>query len=295
MIRMLHGGVLRGDLPHDKDELRKQITATLVDTTAPVVTWDNLTGVVRSPVLEAMLTTDTWSDRYLGQSRDVIAPNDRLWLATGNNATIGGDLGRRVLVVEIDHKRPDPHLLTHWRIDHRRYVPEHRGKLLAAMLTLARHWHVQGRPVERDRGDDYAEWAGSLRGLLELAGVPGRFGGETSTIAAKVDPETDEWAAFLAEIHRAKGTDLFDARDLVQGLTAGTLDRNRIDPDQLPGDLAEKWARIADRIGSGTRAGFTKSLGRWLANRAGRYAHGWKIEQFREDQGHGHAYRVVAP
>jgi hypothetical protein len=43
IIRKLHGGVLRGDLPRDTEELRKMITATLVDTTAPVVSFDNLT------------------------------------------------------------------------------------------------------------------------------------------------------------------------------------------------------------------------------------------------------------
>jgi hypothetical protein len=44
-------------------ELRKSITAALMDTTAPVITFDNLTGVVRSSVLEALLTTKSWIDR----------------------------------------------------------------------------------------------------------------------------------------------------------------------------------------------------------------------------------------
>jgi hypothetical protein len=298
MIRMLHGGVLRGDLPADKEELRKQITATLVDTTAPVVVWDNLTGVIRSPVLEALLTTDTWSDRYLGHSRDVSAPNDRLWLATGNNATIGGDLGRRVLVVEIDHRQPNPHLLTHFRIDHRRYVPEHRGELLAAMLTLARGWHMAGRPEDRDRADDYATWAGALRGLLAWAGIPGRFGGETSTIASKVDPETIEWAAFMAEIHRAYADRSFTTKELVKSLnaTGSTWDPNTppVDADVLPGELAHKWERVANNYGDGSRAGFSKSLGHWLRFRSGRYADGWKVEQV-ADSDKGNAYRVMAP
>ena len=296
MIRMLHGGVLRGDLPADKEELRKQITATLVDTTAPVVVWDNLTGIVRSPVLEALLTTDTWSDRYLGHSRDVSAPNDRLWLATANNATIGGDLGRRVLVVEIDHKRPDPHLLTGFRIDHRDYVPKHRGELLAAMLTIARGWFLAGQEEDRDRSDDYAAWAGALRGMLKWAEFPGRFGGESSTIAAKVDPDTEEWAAFLREIHHVKGGDPFTVKELAHDL--GTITPNNpaywkektIDADQLLGDLAHKYALIRDH----NTTGFNKSLGHWLRNRTGRYAHGWKIEKAADDN-HGNAYRVVPP
>jgi hypothetical protein len=53
MIRTVHGGVQRGEMPRDADELRKAITATLIDTTGPVITFDNLTGVIRSSVLES--------------------------------------------------------------------------------------------------------------------------------------------------------------------------------------------------------------------------------------------------
>lgn len=107
MIKDLHGGTMRGELPRDQEELRKAITATLVDTTAPVVIFDNLTGVVRSPILDSLLTNPEHSDRLLGANRNVVVPNDRLWLATGNNAAIGGDLARRVLFVEIDPGMPD--------------------------------------------------------------------------------------------------------------------------------------------------------------------------------------------
>jgi hypothetical protein len=84
----------------------------LSDTTAPVVQFDNLTGIARSGVLDGLLTTRIWSDRTLGHNKHPNAVNDRLWLATGNNAKIGGDLGRRTLAMEIDPKMPNPHLRT---------------------------------------------------------------------------------------------------------------------------------------------------------------------------------------
>ena len=77
MLMTLHGGVMRGEMPRDDAELRKQVTATLMTTTAPVVVFDNLAGTVKSPVLDGPLTMKTWSDRWLGQTRDVTAPNDR--------------------------------------------------------------------------------------------------------------------------------------------------------------------------------------------------------------------------
>src|SRR5450631_570537 len=101
MLRVLHGGVLRAELPEDAGEMRKAITTTLADTTAPVVTWDNVRGVVRSSVLEGLLTTGMWSDRMLGTNSNVTLVNDRLWTFTSNNAVIGGDLSRRCLWVTI--------------------------------------------------------------------------------------------------------------------------------------------------------------------------------------------------
>jgi hypothetical protein len=271
MITTIHGGVQRGELPRDADELRKSITAALIDTTAPVITFDNLTGVVRSSVLESLLTSKTWTDRYLGQNKSVTATNDRLWLATGNNAAFGGDLARRIDTVALDPPEANPHLRTNFKIKNLdAWMLEHRGELLAAMLTIARGWIVAGRPSAAVRSDDYAPWVNGLRGMLGWAGFPGVFGGGCGAMAMSADDE--EWHAFLVEIHGAFGTDPFTVKDLVGELRDPFLG-GRIDAAALPGDLAEKWSHIRE----GREGGFRKSLGWWLKNRAGRYASGWTL------------------
>jgi hypothetical protein len=271
MIRILHGGAQRGELPRDADELRKSITAALMDTTAPVITFDNLTGVIRSSVLEALLTTKTWTDRWLGQNRSVTATNDRLWLATGNNAAFGGDLARRIATVALNPPGANHHLRTDFTIKNlEAWMWEQRGRLLAAILTVARGWVVAGTPSETARSDDYAPWVGGLRGMLGWAGFPGVFGGSSSEVALSSDDE--EWHAFLVELHRVFGTDPIAVKDLVGELRDPFLG-GRIDAAALPGDLAEKWGHIRD----GRDGGFRKSLGWWLKNRLGRYASGWML------------------
>src|SRR5688500_20378172 len=47
-LPIFHGGVLRSEMSRDAAELTKQITAILDTTAAPVVTFDNLTGTLRS-------------------------------------------------------------------------------------------------------------------------------------------------------------------------------------------------------------------------------------------------------
>ena len=147
MLKDVHGGVLRGEIPREDAELRKAITATLIDTTAPVAVFDNLAGVVKSPVLDSLLTASEWTDRYLGHSRSVTVKNDRLWIATGNNAQFGGDLGRRITTVRLAPPTAEHFKRTDFQInDLRMWMHEHRAEYLTAILTLARGWINAGRP-----------------------------------------------------------------------------------------------------------------------------------------------------
>jgi hypothetical protein len=297
MIRDLHGGVLRGELPRDPEELRKAITAALLSTTAPCVQFDNLTGTVRSSVLEALFTTDTWTDRYLGFNRNVTIPNDRVWLATGNTATIGGDLSRRVLWMDIDPKMPNPHMRTGFKIHPPSYVPAHKGEILAAMLTIAAGWVQDGSPTEVNRSDDYAIWAGAMTGLLHFAKIPGTFGGEAAQGRPEANEDEREWAEWLEELHRMFGLEIFQIKDVVTKLDPAHVAfrphvGQTLDAAKMPAKLTDKWARVSPN--GGKTSGFAKSLGRWCLYRAGRYAEGWRIEMV-EEKASAKGWRVVPP
>jgi hypothetical protein len=301
IIAGLHGRVMRGEMPRDAEELRKSITSTLLSTTAPVVQFDNLRGTIKSSVLEGLLTTSDWTDRHLGHNEDISVKNDRLWLATGNNAHLGGDMARRVIVVEIDPKMPNPETRK-FDINPPRYVAEHRGKLLAAMLTIARGWYLAGMLSEPDRSDSFEVWRGSMRGLIKWAGMPGTFGGENNEIAV-ISEDDDEWGEFLSALHDvfedrhftasdvydmlqpgsweelpkvqklANEVDVFDNLDQAKDLVRKAVGQPRssaLDPVKLPEQLSEKFAKsnAVDR----SAQSFKKSLGRWMGYRVGRYA-----------------------
>src|SRR5690606_6077538 len=80
--------------PRSEEEIRKLLTARLLEG-ASLVVFDNLEHELSSPTLAAALTAGEWTDRYLGQSRTVTVPQRAVWIATGNNIRIGGDLARR--------------------------------------------------------------------------------------------------------------------------------------------------------------------------------------------------------
>ncbi len=292
VLRLLHGGVFRSEFPGDEAELRKSVTAILDVTTAPVVHFDNLTGILRSSTLAGLLTSARWDDRRLGSTAMISAPNDRLWVVTGNNLAIGGDLARRTVHVTIDPGVPNPHLRTDFTITNLEgWVTEHRGELLAALLTLVRAWVVAGRPTRARRGSDgYARWVEMVDGILHFAGIPGTFD-DPNAAPEPIGRDDDEWATFLAAIHREFGDHAWTARDVLAKVnTTGRPDALRpIDEDDLPGELLAKLPHVAGP------SKLARTLGMWLRNRAGRWAGGLTVRHAGRDRTGTVLWRIEAP
>jgi hypothetical protein len=272
LLRTLHGGVFRSEMPSDEAELKKSVTAILDVTTAPVVHIDNVTGVLRSSTLAGLLTSDLWEDRRLGATAMVSRPNDRLWIVTGNNLAIGGDLVRRTVHATIDPGVPNPHLRTDFTIPELvPWVRQHRGELLAALLTLVRAWMTADCPTRgRCSSDGYGRWVEMVDGILGHAGVPGKFD-DPSAAPEPVGADDEEWASLLTAIHGLRGSGEWTARDVlaqVNPSTQGFPSPERPIPlELLPADLRR---RVEDRhVAPATLA---RSLGHWLRNRAGRWA-----------------------
>lgn len=304
ILRTVHGGVIRTGWPNDDTEFGKSVLSILIGTTAPVVTFDNVRGKIRSSKFEGLLTSTTFSDRLLGQSREASGPNDRLWTITANNAEIGGDLARRCYWITIDPKMPRPHERTGFALDLRTWPKANRGEIIRAVLTIIRGWVLAGMPsADQKRSDDYAVWDAAVEGLLTWAGFPGQFGHRDDDRTESDDDR--EWGDFVEAVYRTFGDRPFRVRDITTRLkdSAGDGDgspfvndddglrtavSDKIDPGCLPGELADKWSRT----GLGSPAGFTKSLGRWIKNRAGRFVNDLAFQHVRTDAKRGDMYRI---
>lgn len=275
IIRIVHGGVFRSELPHDDAEMSKVLTSVLTQTTAPVVIFDNVSGTFRSSRFDGLLTSDVYSDRILGSTNNVEMSNDRLWLITGNNLVLGGDLDRRTLLVTIDPMVPKPELRTGFRLDLASWVPEHRGDILHALLVLVRAWVQAGRPTEKRSSDSYWHWSAVVRGILQVAGIPGQFDHE-SCAPERASTDPDGWGDFLQAVRAAFGDRTWTAKELLSKVHDGK-DHNTewsrdpgyeaahpIPLDALPSELAEKFAR-------GGAPAASRALGMWLTNRNRRF------------------------
>ncbi len=159
----------------DEDEWRKRITA-LLRTSPTYAVIDNLRKPLDSAAVSAVLTSEIWQDRKLGQSETITLPNRCVWVATGNNPALSAEISRRTIRIRMDAKRDRPWERTEFRHAHlAMWAQERRGELIAACLTLGRAWIAAGKPdaaVPRTLGS-FEHWARVMGGVLHTAGIPG--------------------------------------------------------------------------------------------------------------------------
>ena len=131
----------------NETEERKRLLAVLM-TGDPIICYDNVEKPFGSPALCSVLTSTEFKDRILGETRSISVPTNCLFLATGNNLTFHGDLSTRAVVccrIDPGVERPEER---HFKRDLRKHIPEHRGRLVAAVLTILRAYYVAGRPKQ---------------------------------------------------------------------------------------------------------------------------------------------------
>jgi hypothetical protein len=99
----------------------------------------------------------------------------------------------------------DPHqqvgLAIPFRLNLGEWVPEHRGTLIAALLTLARAWYAAGRPhASVPHVGNYQSWVDIIGGILAYAEIP-HFLGNLQTLHEQADNEAIQWSAFIHAWH----------------------------------------------------------------------------------------------
>lgn len=274
-VRIIHSGIFRAEMPEDAAELRKQITSILGCTTGAVVHLDNITGTMRSSVLAGLLSNIQWDDRPLGFTKMEFCVNDRLWVATGNNVSLGGDLPRRSFWCTIDPQVPNPHLRTGFK-DLKKWARENRADLLWAILILIRSWHASGAVCEEPTSDSYGEWISVINGILRHAGIPGVFDHTETDQTDGTGTDDEEWRDFLSAAYEVFQGDEWTVTEMLACVERTSLGvftppggdvRGRIPLDSIPAPIAKEIIKA-----HGETAGVRRTFGQWLRNRKNRWA-----------------------
>ncbi len=158
------------------EEWDKRITALLLEGSSLIVI-DNIESILKSAVLAKVLTADFHKGRLLGLSKSVTVPQRAIWLATGNNIMLGGDLPRRVYRIRMTTDVSDPEARENFVYPRLvEAVTAMRGEIVASLLTIARAWFDAGMPAPakklRKLGD-FSDWVDLVGGILAFAGIDG--------------------------------------------------------------------------------------------------------------------------
>lgn len=244
-------------LTNNDEEARKMILSTLLSGPT-IVVFDNIEAAISSPTLAGVLTTDEWVDRMLGRSEDIRVPNRATWIATGNNLAVGGDIGRRCYRIRLNARCANPDQRTGFtHPDLVEWIQGNRGRLVAALLTIARAWWVADCPPAPQAFalGGFTPWVRIIAGILHHVGIEG-FLGNLLEFRQTIDVETQQWETFLAALH-----------DLLGGTptTAGAIANK----------LVESGQELKDTVPSGLidhidKSVFSRRLGDAFRQREGR-------------------------
>lgn len=218
-----------------EQEWRKMITSALREGPA-LICIDNNERTLRSPSLSRALTSSQWSDRLLGRSDMLSLPQRACWYANGNRLSLGGDLPRRCYLVRMDAKMAHPWERDTSKFKHsdiRGWVTENRGRLLAALLTMARAWVAAGRPPGTGKViGGYTEWVETSDGILKHAGVTG-FLDNLEELYGQADEGTDQWQRFFEIWYSIFGDRVVSSKEVVTHLEKPDTDFSTEAPEEI--------------------------------------------------------------
>jgi putative DNA primase/helicase len=254
--------------PKDEEELRKAIMSHALAGRRAIIL-DNVPQgtAIDSPALCRFLTAGkSYSDRELGHSRTATVSPRITIMTTGNNVIPSGDLTSRILTCKLDRGEefPEEHLYLR---DLLAEVLEHRGQIVADLLTVIRGYLAAGEPPLDVPNCRMPEWARFARAPLVWLGLPDPL--DAMTAGREHDPARSDLIDFLDALHLVlRGYDWVTAKELLGALREpGPAQQERTDAL----DILAAWTstEVADLT--------AKGIGYALRSRVGRRVGGFRL------------------
>ncbi|OKJ46771.1 hypothetical protein [Streptomyces sp. CB02115] len=279
-------GIKTASWGSDNGEQRKVITSVLMESGHPVTVFDNVPSghTLRYPVMSELITSQIWGDRVLGKSEMANIPNNMLWVANGNNLTVGDDLARRTIWVRLNPEvRPDTRDPSAFAAgDLNEWLQLHTAEVLHALLTLLRGWVSAGMPKSDHHMASFGAWPRTLGGILNWMCLPGWLADREAQME-DADEDSMEWAAFLSVWHDELGTKEYTSQNLVDFAFASATGMS------AASTISSVMPTNGDKIPN------SKQLGKWLRARQGRFFSGYRILARRDARQKINYWRVEGP
>lgn len=253
----------------DDEEIRKRLLSLLRNGKSYVI-WDNVLGIFDSASIAGLLTSDKFSDRILGKNSLVEYDNTTLFLITGNNLQLAGDMPRRIITCRIDPESEKPYA-REFDFDPEDFIQKHRMQMAVAVIqVIAAFFHRRPNIAKAaGRMASFEQWDDVVRQTVNWINhdvMPGQFGDVMEIIdnSYQNDPELEMHSDLLVSLEKAFGNSAFKAADII----------NHFKPELAEAkEVLEGWSH-----GKNLNA---RSIGRILKFRQGKIVNGRKLVSFR--------------
>jgi 5S rRNA maturation endonuclease (ribonuclease M5) len=262
----------------DEEEVRKRLLSALRNG-QPAILFGNIRGTFGSASLEALLTSEHYTDRVLGVSRMISLPTNTMVLFSGNNFRPAGDLWRRILTSRINAETETPEL-REFDFDPFDFCRNGRQRLIADAVTLLRGFVCAGSPrTTRNRMASFETWDDRVRQAVMW------LGGEDVLPISVADPQLSIQAAKDAEPERQRLAGvLTTAHATMRGKrwTTPELVKVAMDAVYAPNVATDQVKALYEHLHeiAGQKDGKidTRSLGKWISKQVDRWCSGLSLQ-----------------
>lgn len=191
--------------PDSPEEMRKLLDSIALGAASYLMLDDISPGNLKSQDLNAFMTTDWWSGRYMNTQREFEVPISTSVYMTGHNVTLTGDLAGRLLEVKLHMQEADvsQHRVQNVITPAWLASPAVRSDICSALWALIRHWDTAGRPHGPTLKPGFESWCRVFGGITTAAGIGDpcrKLEGEDSP-----DPEFEDMQRMVRHImHEVK-------------------------------------------------------------------------------------------
>lgn len=273
-----------GMMPPTRDEETEKRITSYLRRGDRVICIDNVDQ--KSPLggaaLDALLTSETWTGRVLGRSDMVSCRNRALWMATGNNIRLEGDLPRRVIRCYIDPKTEKPEEREFQKVKPSIRAMENRSYYLAAALGVIQGYLRYGKEPKLPNFGSFEGWSKVVRSALVWLGRPDPV--QTRAAYSSSGPTPIWGRALLCLYEMFDGAKTFMSRDIIQIL----------DGDRRSGPTAKAHDGFVDAVQQllGDAEPTPHRIAALLAQWKNRIVNGRVLRLVADDRHLGNAYRV---
>lgn len=280
LISIIATGVVAPAMQYaDTDEEAAKTALAVLAAGEPVVLIDNIERPLQGDWLCSMLTAEEYAGRVLGQTQIIKVPTSTLWLATGNQLVIAGDLRTRSLLCRLNPRMERPET-REFAVDIRQWMTTHRPRIVAAGLTLMRAYIARGAGTQIPVWGRFERWSQLVRAPLMWLGLADPVA--SLQALEQDDPQRMELLQVITAWRKAMGT-----RDgtVTDAITEAGYAGNEQFLEALRSVAQDRGGQVSSR-----------RLGHWLRRFADRIVDGRKFTRTGE-RDHVATWRVddVAP